>query len=112
MALENEQELLMGVADIAIEIYAMESAVLRALKALQGGKAGLKVEMARVYCQEAFEKIGTIARNLLPAVEEEGDNLRINLSVLKRLTRYTPTNIVGLKRKVAEKVLEKEGYVL
>lgn len=111
MALESEQELLMGIADIAIEIYAMESAVLRALKAVQGGKAGLKVEMARVYCQEAFEKIATIGRNLLPALEEEGDTLRVQLSMLKRLTRYTPTNIVGLKRKIAERVLEKDGYV-
>jgi alkylation response protein AidB-like acyl-CoA dehydrogenase len=111
MALEHEQELLLAVADIAIEIYAMESAVLRALKAVQSGKAGLKVEMARVYCQEAFERIGSIARNMLPTLEE-GDTLRMNLSVLKRLLRYTPTNIVGLKRQVAERVLEKEGYVL
>ncbi len=111
MALEHEQELLLGMADIAMEIYAMESAVLRALKAIQAGKPGLKPEMARVYCQEAFERIATIARNLLPAIEEEGDTLRTQLSILKRLTRYTPVNIVGLKRQVAEKVLEKDGYV-
>ncbi|MFZ5813986.1 MAG: acyl-CoA dehydrogenase family protein [Bacillota bacterium] len=111
MALEHEQELLMGVADIAIEIFAMESAVLRALKAVQNGKPGLKVEMAQVYCQEAFERVASIGRTLLPALEEEGDTLRVQLSLLKRLTRYTPANVVGLKRKIAERVLDKTGYV-
>ncbi|MGE5673681.1 MAG: acyl-CoA dehydrogenase family protein [Mycobacterium leprae] len=110
MALDQEQELLMGVADIGIAIYAMESAVLRSLKALSQGKAGLKVEMTRVYCQEAFERIGTIGRNLLPALEE-GDMLRTQLSILKRVLRYTPTNIVALKRAVAAQVLAKGGYI-
>ncbi|HYF79361.1 MAG TPA: acyl-CoA dehydrogenase family protein, partial [Symbiobacteriaceae bacterium] len=112
MALEQEQELLLGIADIGIEIFAMETAVLRALKAIAAGKAGLKPEMAQVYCQEAFERIGMFARNIMPALEEEGDTLRTQLSILKRLLRYTPTNLVGLKRKVAEKVLAREGYVL
>lgn len=111
MALEQEQELLLGVADIAIEIFAMESAVARALKANAAGKPGLKAEMATVYCQEAFERIGMFARNIMPAIEEEGDTLRTQLSIIKRLLRYTPVNTVALKRKVAEKVLDKEGYV-
>jgi alkylation response protein AidB-like acyl-CoA dehydrogenase len=111
MALDQEQELLLGVADIGIEIFAMESAVLRAQKAIAKGKEGLKADMARVYCQEAFERIGMFARNVMPTLEEEGDTLRTQLSMLKRLLRYTPTNVVGLKRKVAERVLEKSGYV-
>jgi len=110
-ALENEQELLLGVADIAIEIYAMESAVLRALKAVKRGQPGLKVEMATVYCQEAFERIATIARTLLPAVEEDSDTLRTQLSLLRRLSRYTPVSTVALKRKIAERLLEKGDYV-
>ena len=109
-ALEKEQELLMGVADIAIEIFAMESAVLRALKARELGKAGIKLEMAQAYCQDAFERIGVIARNLLAAIEE-GDTLQTQLSILKRLTRYTPVNTVALKRQVASRVIEKGGYV-
>jgi len=111
MALEQERDLLLGVAEIAIEIFAMESIVARAQKALAAGKPGLKVEMATVYCQEAFERIGMFARNIMPAIEEEGDTLRTQLSIIKRLLRYTPVNTVALKRKVAEKVLDKEGYV-
>jgi alkylation response protein AidB-like acyl-CoA dehydrogenase len=111
MALEHEQELLMGVADMAIEVYAMESAVLRALKGIERGKPGLRPEMARIYCQAAFERIGSIGRNMLPALEEEGDTLRTQLSILKRLLRYTPANVVALKRQVAEKVLDRGEYV-
>lgn len=109
-ALDQEQELLMGVSDIAIEIFAMESAVLRALKARELGKAGIKAEMAQAYCQDAFERIGLIARNLLAAIEE-GDTLQTQLSILKRLLRYTPVNTVALKRQVAARVIEKGGYV-
>jgi alkylation response protein AidB-like acyl-CoA dehydrogenase len=111
LALEGEQEFLMGLADMAIEIYAMESAVLRALKGLQSGKAGLKVAMATVYVQEAMERIGTIGRRLLPALEEDPDMLRTQLSMLKRLTKFQPVNVIGLKRQVAEAVLAKNGYV-
>lgn len=111
MALEGEQEFLMGLADMAIEIYAMESAVLRALKGLASGKAGLKVAMATVYVQEAFEKIGAIGRRLLPALEEDPDMLRTQLSMLKRLTKFQPVNVIALKRQIAEAVLAKSGYV-
>lgn len=110
MALEGEQELLMGISDVAIEIYAMESAVLRALKAIAKGEPGLKPQMARVYCQDAFEKIATIGRNMLPVLEE-GDMLRTQLSMLKRLTRYTPANTAALRREIAAAVLAKNGYV-
>ncbi|HYF93531.1 MAG TPA: acyl-CoA dehydrogenase family protein [Symbiobacteriaceae bacterium] len=110
--LEHEQELLLGVADIAIEVFAMESAVARALKAIAAGKPGLKPDMARVYCQEAFERIGAFARNILPSIEEEGDTLLTQLSVLKRLMRFTPVNTIALKRKIAERVLDKEAYVV
>lgn len=112
MALEGEQEFLMGLADMAIEIYAMESAVLRALKGLAAGKAGLKVEMATVYVQEAFEKIGATGRRLLPTLEEDPDMLRAQLSMLKRLTKFQPVNVIALKRKIAEAVLAKSGYVV
>jgi len=111
LALQHEQELLLGAADLVIEVYNMESVVLRAQKALAAGKPGLKVVMAQIYCQDAFERIGTIARTMLPAIEEEGDLLRTQLSLLKRLLRYTPINTIVLKRQVAAQVLEREGYV-
>lgn len=112
--LEKQQEILRDIADIAIEIYAMESAWLRAKKALDKegeDKARLKAELTRAYVHEAFPRIEQRARHTLSAMEE-GDVLRTQLSVLKKLTRYTPINEVALKRSIAKQILEKEGYAV
>lgn len=114
MELEKQQEILRDIADIAIEIYAMESAWLRAKKALDKEgeeKARLKADLTRAYVFEAFPRIEQRARHILSAMEE-GDVLRTQLSVLKKLTRYTPINEVSLKRSIAKQVLEADGYVV
>src|SRR5690606_22001364 len=104
MELEKQQEILRDIADIAIEIYAMESAWLRAKKALDKEgeeKARLKADLTRAYVYEAFPRVEQRARHILSAMEE-GDVLRTQLSVLKKLTRYTPINEVSLKRSIAK----------
>ncbi|MEW9031699.1 MAG: acyl-CoA dehydrogenase family protein [Planifilum fimeticola] len=114
MELEKQQEILRDIADIAIEVYAMESAWLRAKKALDKEgeeKARLKADLTRAYVFEAFPRIEQRARHILSAMEE-GDVLRTQLSVLKKLTRYTPINEVALKRSIAKQVLEADGYVV
>jgi len=112
LALEKEQEVLSNVADMIIEIYAMESCLLRAQKQLAKNeeKAQHKVLMTRAYVNDAFTKIELLARETL-AYMEQGDMLRTQLSILKKLTRYTPQNVVGLKRDLANHVLDQEGYV-
>jgi alkylation response protein AidB-like acyl-CoA dehydrogenase len=112
--LEKEQEILRDSADIAIEIYAMESAWLRAKKALD--KDGLenaqaKVDMAQAYVYDAFGRIEKKARRILSAMEE-GDVLRTQLSILKKLTRHEPINEVALNRRIAARVIEAEKYVV
>ena len=112
--LENEQELLAAVADLGIEIFAMESTLLRAEKALRGEGAAAaqpKLDLAVVYTHEAFERIGALGRKALAAIEE-GDALRTQLSILKKLTRYEPVNTVALKRRVAARVIEAGKYVV
>ncbi len=112
--LDREQEVLRNVSDMIIELYAMESAVLRTLKAIdkQGvEKANMKVEMTQVYIQEAFERISSIAKNTL-ATMEEGDTLRTQLSIHKKLTRYTPINTMKLKRNIAARIIEAEKYIV
>lgn len=114
MELEKQQEILRDIADIAIEVYAMESAWLRAKKALDKKgeeKAKLKADLTRAYVYEAFPRIEQRARHILSAMEE-GDVLRTQLSVLRKLTRYTPINEVALKRSIAKQVLEADGYVV
>ncbi|HEY8342398.1 MAG TPA: acyl-CoA dehydrogenase family protein [Calditerricola sp.] len=112
-ALEREQELLAAVADCVIEVFAMESALLRAQKAIARDgleKAALKVAYTQAYVQDAFDKLERIGRIALAALEE-GDALRIQLAVLRKLVRRMPLNAVALKRQIAARVLEAERYV-
>lgn len=112
-ALEREQELLAAVADCVIEVFAMESALLRAQKAIARDgleKAARKVAYTQAYVQDAFDKLEHIGRIALAALEE-GDALRTQLAVLRKLVRRTPLNAVALKRQIAAHVLEAERYV-
>ncbi|ALS23945.1 acyl-CoA dehydrogenase family protein [Paenibacillus naphthalenovorans] len=111
--LEQEQEALSHLADMMIQIYAMESSLLRTRQriAKQGeDKTACAIDMTRVFVHEAFERIESLAKETLSAVET-GDVLRTQLSVLKKLARRTPVNTVGLKRQIAARVLESEKFV-
>lgn len=111
--IDQEQEILRNTADMIIELYGMESVVLRTLKSINKfgvDKSTLKIQMTQVYVQEAFDRISTIAKDTLAAMEE-GDVLRTQLSIHKKLTRYTPINTVALKRAIAAKVIEAEKYL-
>lgn len=112
--LQKEQEILANVADLVNEVYAMESAVLRTEKAINNSgvdKNKQKLLMTQVYCQEAFNRIEATAKESLIAMEE-GDTLRTMLSILRKLTRHTPTNVIQLKRQIAEKLIKEERYVV
>jgi len=108
----HQQEIIGILADLVIEAYAMETAVLRAQKALLAGSgAEMKVMLATAYVHDTFPKIDLMAREALAAMFE-GDMLRTQLSALKKLARYNPVDIIGLKRKIAAKILEAEKYVV
>ncbi|WP_163971583.1 acyl-CoA dehydrogenase family protein [Oceanobacillus halotolerans] len=112
--LENEQEILVNLADMVAEVYNMESAILRTEKAInQSGEVKNKQKLlyTQVYVQEAFNRIEADAKETLIAVEE-GDTLRMMLSSLRKLTRHTPTNVIAKKREIAERVIEEEKYIV
>ncbi|WP_017726352.1 acyl-CoA dehydrogenase family protein [Halalkalibacterium ligniniphilum] len=112
--LRHEQELLANVADIVSEVFSMESVILRTEKALRKAgreKAEQKLAMTQVYVQEAFNRIEAHAKESLIAMEE-GDTLRTMLSILRKLTRHTPINVVKRKRDIAQVVLKEERYVV
>ncbi|AQZ48146.1 putative acyl-CoA dehydrogenase FadE [Paenibacillus larvae subsp. larvae] len=112
--IEKEQEMLSNLADLMIEIYAMESVLLRTKKliARQGeDKVKNAIQMTEVYLHEAFAKIEAIAKQCLVMVEE-GDMLRTGLSMVKRLTRTSPINTISLKREIAQRVIQAEKYVV
>src|ERR687889_512404 len=112
-ALAEEQEVLLGVSDIIMDVYAMESAVLRAQKlaAAQGEEASaLNLDMVRVFCNDAAARVEAQARDTLAAITE-GDELRTLLAALKRFTKYTPTNTVAARRRIADAMIKANRYV-
>jgi butyryl-CoA dehydrogenase len=111
--LVDQQEIVGALADIVIQTYAMESALLRAHKMIeQQGEAGahLAVSMARVYTQVPFEKIESAARKVIAAVAE-GDILRTQLAILRRLAKYEPFNTIALRQQIANRMIEAGKYV-
>ncbi len=110
--LADQQEIMGALADIVIETYAAESALLRAQKMIerQGeSAASLPVAMARVYLQHALEKIETSARKVITAIAD-GDMLRTQLAILKRLSKYEPFNTIALRQQIAQRVIETGKY--
>jgi len=113
-AIENQQEVMGAIADMVIETYAMESAVLRAQKIADANGANaavLPIAMTRVYLSQAMEKIESCARKIIAAVAE-GDMLRTQLAILRRLAKYEPFNTIELRQQITEKIVERGKYVL
>ena len=113
-ALADQQEVMGAMADIVIETYAAECAVLRAQKTLerQGeSESRLAVAMAKVYLQHAFEKVEVSARKVIAAIAD-GDMLRTQMAILRRLAKYEPVNTIALRQQIAEKVIEAGKYVV
>jgi alkylation response protein AidB-like acyl-CoA dehydrogenase len=113
-AIQDQQEVMGAIADMTIEIYAMESAVLRAQKMVeQKGEtsAALPIAMTRVYLTQAFEKIEAAAKKVIADVAE-GDMLRTQLAIVRRLSKYEPFNTIGLRQQIAQKTIEAGKYRL
>ncbi len=110
--LEDEQEVLAHFADVAMETYALESAVIRARKsaAAQGAdKCRLQEAAVRCFAQDAMDRIETSGRRMLGALDE-GDMLRTYLAALKRFTKRETFNTVVLRRQVAAATIEAGGF--
>ncbi|PGT85357.1 MULTISPECIES: acyl-CoA dehydrogenase family protein [Bacillaceae] len=111
--LQKEQEVLVNIADIVSNVYAMESAILRTEKAIAKNgeeKNKQKLLYTQVYCQEAFNEIEAHAKESLIAVES-GDSLRMMMSALRKFTRHTPINVIGKKREIAAAIIDKNAYL-
>jgi hypothetical protein len=107
--LQDEQEVLSYIADVVIDTFAAESAVLRATAAQAG--ADLHAAAATVYVQEAAGRIELAAKSCLAAMSD-GDVLRTQLAALRRLLKVTPVNAVALRRELADAAVTKGAYPL
>jgi len=112
MALEEQQEILGLLADSAMELYAMESGLLRALKSIEAfgeQQSKTKIDMVQLYVNDAMVRISNHAWQILAAMET-GDALDNQLSTLRELSQFAPLNGVQLRRDIADRVIEAERY--
>jgi alkylation response protein AidB-like acyl-CoA dehydrogenase len=104
----DEQEVMGAIADMIIEVFAMESAILRAEKiaAAQGAEAAtLPIAMARIYADKAMSAIELSARKVISAASE-GDMQRTQLTILRRLAKHDAADTIALRRQVAKAVIQ------
>ena len=109
--LADQQEVMGAIADMIIEVYAMESGILRADKMSAKGNVEIPISMARIYAEVAMEKIELAARRVIAAVAE-GDMLRTQLTILRRLAKHDPVDTIGLRREIARHVIRAGKYAL
>src|SRR5216683_529424 len=112
MTIQDQQEVMGAIADMTIEIYAMESAVLRAQKMVEQkgeASAALPIAMTRVYLTQALEKVEAAAKKVIADVAE-GDMLRTQLAIVRRLSKHEPFNTIALRQQIAQKTIEAGKY--
>ncbi len=110
--LADEQELIGALANMVMEIYAMESSLLRAQKsaAARGETAAQAIlDAARVFITDAAGRVENEARRALAAVHE-GDMLTTQMAVLKRFAKRAPVDTIALRRNVAVAVQAQDKY--
>ena len=111
--IKDEQETLLAVADLAINIFAIESAVLRAekmLPALSDNKKASINAAVKVFSFNASEKAASAARRAAYYIEE-GDNLTMLMGGIRRFTKYDASGLLKAKRQLANASLEAEKYL-
>jgi alkylation response protein AidB-like acyl-CoA dehydrogenase len=112
--LADEQELIGALSNIVMEIYAMESSLLRAQKAAaaKGESASqTMIDAARVFISDAAERVEHEARRAIAAIHE-GDMLTTQMAVLKRFAKRAPVDTIALRRRVAAAVQSQDRYPL
>jgi butyryl-CoA dehydrogenase len=111
--LADQQEIMGAIADMVIETFTMDSCLLRARKyAETNGEAqgALVTAMTQVYIQGAMNRVEAAAKKVIAAVAE-GDMLRTQMAIVRRLVKFEPANVIALQEKIAARVLETGKYV-
>ncbi|HZT33564.1 MAG TPA: acyl-CoA dehydrogenase family protein [Bryobacteraceae bacterium] len=111
--LADQQEVMGALADCIMQVYALESCILRAQKLLatQGGAVAHAIVLTTYYSVRAFEAIELSARKVIANVAE-GDMLRTQMAILRRLAKHDPADAITAGRQIARHVLEAGRYVL
>jgi alkylation response protein AidB-like acyl-CoA dehydrogenase len=109
--LADHQEIVAALANIAMDIYAMESSLRRAQKSatVRGESASVMADAARAFIYDAMDRIEKEARTALAATAD-GDTLVTQLAVLRRFAKHAPLDTIAIRRRVAEAVLAQDRY--
>jgi alkylation response protein AidB-like acyl-CoA dehydrogenase len=112
--LADEQELIGALSNMVMEIYAMESCLLRTQKAAatKGESASqTMIDATRVFINDATERVEHEAKRAIAAIHE-GDMLSTQMAVLKRFAKRAPVDTIALRRRVAATVQSQDRYPL
>jgi hypothetical protein len=112
MKLEQEQEVLMNIADMAIKTFVAESNLLRVQKLVnqRGADAvGLEADIMRCYLNDAADTIHKAGKDAINGFAE-GDEQRMMLLGLKRFTKYGPFNSKDARRRIAARLIAENRY--
>ncbi|HPG12294.1 MAG TPA: acyl-CoA dehydrogenase family protein [Chitinophagaceae bacterium] len=112
MKIEGEQEVLMNIADMAIETFNAESVLLRVMKLVEekGESAcNYQLDMMRTYLYDAADKVNKSGKDAINAFAD-GDEQRMILMGLKRFTKAEPFNSKEARRRIADKMIEEGRY--
>ena len=111
MKLNDEQEILMNIADMSIETFVAESTLLRIIKMTDKDEAGSRIQtdMMRCYLNDAIDKVNKAGKEAINAFAE-GDEQRMMLLGLKRFTKSAPFNSKDARRRIAEKLIAENKY--
>lgn len=112
--IENEQEILMNIADMAIDTYNAESALLRVMKMVeQRGEEACRLELdiARTYIYDAADRINKFGKDAINGFAE-GDEQRMMLLGLKRFTKVAAFNSKEARRRISAKIISDNKYPL
>ena len=113
-ALSEQQEVLSLLSDLVISIFAMESMLSRARKAVSRsgeGRVGLQLKAVRIGIDRMLSEVENNAKQILAAVSE-GDELRTQLAALRRFSKHVPVNVIALRQAIARKLDEEGKYCL
>ncbi len=111
MKLETEQEVLMNIADMAIETFMAESLLLRVMKLSEAKHASIYQDILGCYLYDAADKINKYGKDAVNAFAE-GDEQRMILMGIKRFTKAQPFNSKEARRRIANELIDQKQYFL
>ena len=109
--LEKQQEILMNISDITMEVFAMESSLLRSRKLASSGKGTNAADMCAVLLREAMDRVEVSSRNVIGACSG-GAALRENMAALRSFANYDPVDAIALRRSIASRLLAAGCYLV